>query len=115
VDGKSLERRLPPDLTTFHTRDIKLGGRVAGMAWYVEDRKRTGPGDVEAAKHLVRGSSIQLVKRNLPIGPKNIFHDTAGENLLKGFIGEVHIVSHDLQPNANGQDLRMGRLRRGIA
>jgi hypothetical protein len=113
ADGKSLARRLPPHLTAFHTRDIKVGGRVAAIAWYVGDRKRkrTGGVDVEVRNVSLSGSGIQLVKNNVPIGPKNILNDPAREHLLKCFIGEVHVVSRDLQPNASGQDLRMGTAR----
>jgi hypothetical protein len=111
VDGKNLERQLPPRLSAFHTQNIKVAGKVAAIAWYVEDPKRAGGFDVDAAKDLVASPGIQLVKYNVPIGPKNIFCDKTRENCLKWFVGEVHIVSHDLQPDASGQELRIGPAR----
>ena len=111
VDGRSLERRLPPELTAFHTQDVKVGGKVAAIAWYVEDPKRTGAVGVDAAEHLLSASGIQLVKNNVPVGPKDIFGNSARTNLLKWFVGEIHIVSRDVQPDASGQDLRIGTAR----
>jgi hypothetical protein len=111
VDGKRLERQLPTALSVFHTQEIKLGGRVAAIAWYAEDPKRGGAVHVEPAKHFIDGPGIQLVKYNVPIGPKNIFGNTGEGNFLTGFVGEVHIVSDDLQPDDSGQDIRVGPAR----
>ena len=35
----------------------------------------------------------------MPIGPKNIFGNGNRKNLLKRLVGEVHIVSRDVQPD----------------
>ena len=111
LDGRSLERRLPPGLTAFHTQEIKVAGRIAAIAWYVEDPGGTAALDVQPAKHLVCGAGIQLVKHNTPVGPKNIFCDAAQREFLNCFLGEVHIVCEDLQPDAGGKDLRSGSAR----
>jgi len=111
VDGKRLERRLSNRLTAFHTQDIKLGGRVAAIAWYAEDPNRTGAVHVEAAKHFIDGPGIQLVRCNVPIGRKNIFSDEVTQKFLQCFVGEVHIVSDDLQPDACGRDLLVAPAR----
>jgi len=108
VDGERLERRFPPGLTAFHAQDLKLGGRVIAIAWYVEGPKRACAVNVESAKSLIDGPGIQLVKYNVPIGPKSIFAETGRESFLKWFVGEVHIFSNDLQPDDSGRDLRVG-------
>jgi len=107
VDGASLERRLRCDLNAVHTQEIKIGGRVAAIAWYVEDPRRTGAVGVGVAEHLLGGPGIQVVKNNMPIGRKNIFSDDLREKLLNWFAGEVHITSSDVEPDVNGQDLRV--------
>ena len=114
VDGKNLERRLPSGLTAFRTQDIKVAGRLAAVAWYVEDPKRQGEIKVEAAKHLVGAPGIRLVKNNVPIGPRNIFSDAAKENFLNWFVGEVHVVWDDLRPDASGKDLCPGPARDAV-
>jgi hypothetical protein len=112
LDGVQLERRLPPELTDFHTTDLTIAGNVAAIAWYVDDPRESGVLSIDDSKYLVGGSGIQLMRLNVPIGPKNIFHDGAArENLLNWYAGEVHIVMADVLPNASGQDLRMGLSR----
>src|SRR5579859_3680332 len=112
LDGVQLERRLPPELTDFHIHDIMLAGNVAAIAWYVEDPKESGVLSIDEGKYLAGGPGIQLMRLNVPIGPKNISHDGAArENLLNWYVGEVHIVMSDVLPNASGQDLRMGLSR----
>jgi hypothetical protein len=112
LDGVQLERRLPPDLTQFQTFDIMVAGNVAAIAWYVEDPKVSGVLSIDESKYMVGGPGIQLMRLNVPIGPKNISHDGAArENLLNWYVGEVHIAMADVLPNASGQDLRMGLSR----
>lgn len=112
LDGVQLERRLPSDLTDFHTTDLTIAGNVAAIAWYVDDPKASGVLSIDDAKHLVGGAGIQLMRLNVPIGAKNIFCDGAArENLLNWYVGEVHIVMGDVLPNASGQDLRAGLTR----
>jgi|GEM_PF-4901425 len=112
LDGVQLERRLPPELTNFHTTDISIGGNLAAIVWYAEDPKESGVLSIDDGKHLVGGPGVQLMRLNVPIGPKNIFHDGAArENLLNWYVGEVHLVMADVLPNASGQDLRAGLSR----
>lgn len=111
LDGTSLERRLPCDPDAVHTQEIRIGGRLAAIAWYLEDPWRTGAFDAGAAAHLFPGPGIRVVKNNVPIGQKNIFSDDAPEKLLNRFAGEVHITSRDVEPNASGQDLRVTAAR----
>jgi hypothetical protein len=111
LDGKPLNRRLPADLTAFQTKEISVAGKLAAIAWYVEDPKQSRRLEFEPDSYLVGGPGIQLVKYNVPIGPRNIFNDGARENLLDWYVGEVHIISKDVQPNASGQDLRIGIAR----
>lgn len=106
LDGRSLKRQVPPNLSAFQTQEIKIGRHVAAIAWYVEDPKRTRVVDVQVAKQFLTGPGIQIAKGNVPIGPKNLFSDGVQERLLNRLLGEVHIISRYVEPDASGQDLR---------
>lgn len=111
LDGESLERSLPSELSTVSTHDIVIGDTVAAVAWYAEDPQTTGAVSVPQ-KHFVGGAGMQLVKLNVPIGLKNVFvDDESRDQNLKWYIGEVHIVLTDVLPNASGDDLRAGSSR----
>jgi len=111
VDGERLERLVPDNLTALHTSAIRFRGKITAVAWYVEHPRSPSGIHVEVAKHLISGPGFRLVKNNVPIGPRNIFGDSTLSKPLKEFIGEVHIISPDVEPDASGQDLRIGPAR----
>lgn len=113
LDGVRLERGLPDDLPEPEIHDIMIGNKVAAKAWVTTPPKYTGviKGIVED-KHLLGGSSIQLMKLNVPIGRKGIYSDgIVRATILNWFVGEVHILVPEVQPDASGQDLRAGTAR----
>lgn len=112
LDGERLERRLPEGLPEPEIHDIMVGKKVAARAWVTTSPKYTGEVRGIEEKHLLGGSSIQLMKINVPIGPKAIFSEgVVRATILNWFVGEVHILLRDVQPDASGQDLRAGTVR----
>jgi hypothetical protein len=113
LDGDEIQRQLPPELTQISTEQLKVGGKIAAYAWYAENPDITGAiSKIDEAKHALHGPGIQLVRLNVPIGPKNVFSDDAVRaRILNWFVGEVHIVLPDVLPNASGQELRAGTAR----
>lgn len=118
LDGIAVERTLPKDLT-LHTEDLLVDGKVVAKVWYAD--KATETKQLEVPRDL-GGPGIQLMKYNVPLGPKNLYStpETAESgkkrgatqaNVLNWFIGEVHIISDYIQPNANGTDLRADNAR----
>ncbi len=106
-----LVRRLPQNLTTFYTEHLYIGSEVVAIAWVVEDPNKTGEISTIDDEHMLVCPSIQLVKRNVPIGDKGIFGDNVRANILNWYIGEVHVIGKDVQPDAGGQNLRAGTAR----
>jgi hypothetical protein len=65
------------------------------------------------------------MKLNVPIGQKNLYYNnppapddadsrslpSSASNNLNWYVGEVHIVSKDVQPSANGNELRATEAR----
>lgn len=114
LDGEQLERRLPADLSEINVIPINLAsGKLAARAWVAEDPKQSREAKkCNDDKYLLGGPSIQLVKLNVPIGPKGIFNKgPRNETILKWHVGEVHILLDDVLPDASGQDLRAGTAR----
>jgi hypothetical protein len=112
LDGDRLERGLPKDLPEPDIHDIMIGNKVAARAWVTTSQKYTGEVRGIEDKHLLGGSSLQLMKLNVPIGPKAIYSDgIVRATILNWYVGEVHILLRDVQPDASGQDLRAGTLR----
>ncbi|MCH8054579.1 MAG: ATP-binding protein [Deltaproteobacteria bacterium] len=110
LDGKLLERRIPSMLSNVITEELYIGTQLSGIAWVAEDPSRTGEIAklIEKETHLLNGPSVQLLKLNVPIGKKGLFDDNVRQFILNWYVGEVHIVSPDVKPSANGQDLRGG-------
>lgn len=114
LDGDQLERRLPSELSEITEFPIHLAsGSLAAKAWVAEDPKQTGEvRKIDESKQLLGGPSIQLMKLNVPIGPKGIFNKgIRNASLLKWYVGEVHILLDDVLPDAGGQGLRAGTAR----
>jgi hypothetical protein len=112
LDGTPLERRLPDDLSEYNEEPLSLGGRPVAIAWWVEDPRRTGDVDslLDEKQHLLGGPGLQLLKYNVPIGPKNIYSEEIRRNILNWYVGEIHIISPDIAPSAGGQELRGGSI-----
>jgi hypothetical protein len=105
---------LPAELSEISVFPIKLAsGQLAARAWVAENPKQSGEAKkIDEDKHLLGGPSIQLVKLNVPIGPKGKFNrGVRNETILKWYVGEVHILLDDVLPDASGQDLRAGTAR----
>jgi len=113
LDGDELERRLPVELTEVVVHDIRVGGRLAAKVWVASNPKDTGEiHHIDDARHLLGGPGIQLMRFNVPIGPKNLFSDgVVRSGILRWFVGEIHIVLEDVLPDASGQNLRAGSAR----
>ncbi|HVS80642.1 MAG TPA: ATP-binding protein [Pyrinomonadaceae bacterium] len=112
LDGDRLERGLPEDLPEPDIHDIMIGTKIAAKAWVTTSPKYSGEVRGIEDKHLLGGSSIQLMKLNVPIGAKAIYSDgVVRATILNWYVGEVHILLRDVQPDASGQDLRAGTVR----
>jgi hypothetical protein len=113
LDGTVLTRRLPDELTEFTTSEINIGGSLAALTWVVENPQKTGEVSrfIDEDQHLLGGTSVQLMRFNVPIGHKGIFADPRTAGILRWYVGEIHILAGDVLPNANGQDLRAGMAR----
>jgi hypothetical protein len=111
LDGVTLERRLPEQVTAFDSTPLKIGGELVAIAWRVHNPDATGElsGAIDEEEHNLAGPSIQLMKLNVPIGEKRIYNDGhARDNVLDWYVGEVHILAPDILPNASGDWLRDG-------
>lgn len=115
LDGEKLERRLPATLSEFHSEPITLGNETAAIAWFVEHPKETRQvgGFIKKDTNIL-GPSFQLMKRNVPIGERGAFATKAQASLLDWYVGEIHILSRDILPDANGRDIRSGAAREGF-
>jgi len=114
LGDESLERRLPTQLTEINLFDIHLAnGQIAAKAWVAEDPKKSASIESYFKENvdLLNGSSIQLVKLNVPIGQKGLFSDKGRDFLLNWYVGEVHILINDVLPDASGEGLRAGTAR----
>jgi hypothetical protein len=112
LGSDNLERQLPTDLSKPVKKEIIVGGNVAAVAWVAENPKKTGEIRTVTDEHLLGGPSIQLMKLNVPIGPKGIFSTgIVRATMLNWYVGEVLIIAPDVLPDASGQDLRAGTAR----
>lgn len=114
LDGVTLERRIPEGLTTFDSKPLMIGDQVAAIAWSVHNPEATGEvsGLIDEDEHKLSGPAIQVTKLNVPIGPKRLYNDQhVRDGILDWFVGEVHILATDIQPNASGDGLRSGTAR----
>jgi hypothetical protein len=112
LDGDRLERGLPEDLPEPEIHDIMIGNKLAAKAWVTTSPKYSGEVRGIEDEHLLGGSSIQLMKLNVPIGPKAIYRSSdVRATILNWYVGEVHVLLPDVQPDASGQDLRAGTAR----
>ncbi|MFI5461335.1 MAG: ATP-binding protein, partial [Isosphaerales bacterium] len=111
LDGTTLERRLPENLSAFESTPLKIGDQVVAIAWKVHNPDATGEivNLIDEEEHNLAGPAIQLTKLNVPIGPKRLYNDQhVREGLLDWYVGEVHILAPDILPNASGDGLRSG-------
>jgi hypothetical protein len=113
LDGDPLVKGLPADLPEPEIHEILIGSKVAAKAWVTSGPGYTGEvRGIDETKHLLGGSSIQLMKLNVPVGPKAIYSNgVVRATIPNWFIGEVHIMLPDIKPDAGGQDLRQGTTR----
>jgi hypothetical protein len=114
LDGTTLERRLPDAVTSFDSTPLTIGDQVAAIAWRVHDPDSTGEvsGLIDEDEHNLAGPAIQLTKLNVPVGGKRIYNDNhVRDGLLDWYIGEIHVIAPDIQPNASGDGLRSGSAR----
>jgi hypothetical protein len=113
LDGDPLIKGLPADLPEPEIHEIYIGEKLAAKAWVTTPPHYTGEvRGIDDTKHLLSGPSIQLMKLNVPIGPKAIYSSgVVRATIPSWFIGEVHILLSDIKPDAGGQDLRQGTAR----
>jgi histidine kinase/DNA gyrase B/HSP90-like ATPase len=122
LDGTRLVRRVPQGVT-IHTEDLKVGTKVIAKAWYAEAPGKTGALPIPSEPE-VSSPGIQLMKFNVPIGQKNLYSNSSpnpqeGDTKLppsalgnlNWYVGEVHITAKDVQPSANGNELRASEAR----
>lgn len=112
-EGETLERRLPESLTDLKTETIMIGGQPAALAWRAHDPDDTGEiTNLIEEEHNLGGPSIQLSKLNVPIGVKGLYSSkVVRDKILDWYVGEIHILAADVQPNASGDLLREGTAR----
>lgn len=108
-EAKTLERRLPEKIVNIVTEKLKIGGKVAAIAWAADDptASREVSRHIDDDHHLSK-PSIQLMKLNVPIGQKGLFSENVRSGILDWYVGEVHILAPDVLPNAGGDGLRDG-------
>ena len=113
LDGERLERRLPAGVSEFKRHELAIGDTTAAIAWVVEDpdQSRELVNRIDEQQHLLGSAGLQLMKLNVPIGRKNQFGDNVRSTILNWFIGEIHIVTPDVLPDAGGNGLRAGTAR----
>ena len=112
VDGHPLLRRLPLDLSEIDGAELEVDGKLVAYAWFAShptDRK-TCTKYITDDTNLV-STGIQVLKVNSPIGEKNLYATKDQGRLLDWYIGEVHIRSGDVQPDASGLGLRQDTAR----
>ena len=60
---------------------------------------------------MLGSPGIQVMRLNVPIGPKNLFGDNIRATTPAWYFGEVHVVLPDVLPDAGGEGLRAGTAR----
>lgn len=120
-DGNVLERSLPNELSEFATEQLLIGGQIAAITWHVHNPKNScDVSNLIEERHNLGGASIQLMKLNVPIGGKGLYSGrveglysdkAVRDGILYWYVGEIHIISPDVQPNAAGNLLRDGTAR----
>ena len=115
LDGATLERRLPDELTAFESTSLRIGDQVVAITWKVDNPHATGEilNLIDEEEHNLAGPAIQLMKLNVPIGPKRLNNRHLRENLLDWYVGEVHILAPDVLPNASCERRRESAARGG--
>ena len=110
LDGDTLARQLPDDLTELATGIITIGKVKAAEYWYAWNPKQSREvTSIDPATHLISGPGVQLLRINVPIGPKNMFSETVSRpGSLNWYVGEIHITHPEVLPNASGDNLRAG-------
>ncbi len=113
LDSDVLERRLPSELASFSPKEITVGDTIAAVTWVAENPNQSSEVNkhINEDKHLLGGPGVQLLKFNVPIGMKGLFAKDIRQTILNWYVGEVHILSPDVLPDASGDDLRAGSAR----
>jgi hypothetical protein len=110
LDGDELVKRLPKELT-IQVEELKHGTTTAAWVWTASDPKKSGGITAVDPKYMLGTPGIQLLRLNVPIGPKNLFGDNIRATTPAWYFGEVHVVLPDVLPDAGGEGLRAGTAR----